>query len=293
MFPPFVLNPTRVRDHFAMRDERPAAEDNAFVRQPIGVSERDMLLSTSNQTQKEIPMAAAAPILSLVAGAMAVLGVAGAFLGLVAPLTGFYLFAGGALLGGLVSVIVSLIAIVLTRGGADPAGRTKALTGLAIGLGLMIIVLGAASTAGDAPSINDITTDLDNPPKFTTSIVVPDYVGRNMNYPDEFKSVVRESYPDLAPLRVAGSKEDTFRRAIAVAEEMGWEIVARSESNGVFDAQDVSTIFRFVDDIAIRVTATNSGSRLDMRSKSRDGKSDLGANAARIRAYFERFAAGS
>jgi len=206
---------------------------------------------------------------------------------------GFQLFAAGALLGGLLSVVVSLIATFLTRGGADPAGRTKALTGLAIGLGLMIIVLGAASTTGDAPSINDITTDRDNPPEFTSSTVVPDYVGRNMNYPEEFKSVVRESYPDLAPLQVATSKDETYARAIAIAEEMDWEIVARSESQGAFDAQDVSPTFRFVDDIVVRVTATGSGARIDMRSKSRDGKSDLGANAARIRAYFEQFTAGS
>ena len=70
----------------------------------------------------------------------------------------------GALLGGLLSVIVSLVGIVLSRGGRDPQGRAKALGGLAAGLGLLIIVLGAAATAGDAPQINDITTDLDDPP---------------------------------------------------------------------------------------------------------------------------------
>jgi uncharacterized protein (DUF1499 family) len=234
-------------------------------------------------------MAAAAPILSLVAGLMALLGVAGAFFGLLTPLVGFQLFAAGALLGGLLSVVVSLIAVFLTRAGGDPAGRTKALVGLAIGLGLMIVVLVPAVPSLDAPQINDITTDLDNPPEFTSSTVVPDYVGRNMNYPDEFKSVVRESYPDVTPLQVSSSRDETFARAIAIAEEMGWEIVARSESRAAFDAQDVSSIFHFIDDIVVRVTATRSGARIDMRSKSRDGKSDLGANAARIHAYFERF----
>lgn len=235
-------------------------------------------------------MAAAAPILSLVAGLVALLGVAGAFLGLLSPLMGFQLFAAGALLGGLLSVVVSLVGLLLSRGGRDPEGRTKSLTGLAIGgLGLVIVVLGAASTAVDAPPINDITTDLENPPAFTSSTVVPDYVGRNMNYPEEFKSQVRESYPDLAPLRVAGSPEDVFAMAIDVAESMGWEIVARSESQGIFDAQDVSSIFRFVDDITVRIKADGAGTRIDMRSKSRVGRSDLGANAARIRAFFERF----
>jgi len=236
-------------------------------------------------------MAAGALILSLIAGGIAVLGVAGSFFGLLAPLTGFELFAAGALLGGLLSAIVALIGIFLTRGGVDPGGRRKAMTGLAIGFGLMIVVLGAASTAGDAPRINDITTDLDRPPQFQSAIVVPDYVGRDMRYPEAFKPIVRASYPDLAPLRVSTSPQATFRQAIRIAESLGWKIVARSESQGAFDAQATSSIFHFVDDIAVRITADGSGSRIDMRSKSRDGQSDLGANAARIRAYFDSFGA--
>jgi uncharacterized protein (DUF1499 family) len=232
-------------------------------------------------------MAASALILSLVAGFVALLGVAGAYFGLVAPLTGFMLFVAGALLGGLLSVVVSLVGIFLSRGGRDPQGRTKALGGLAMGLGLMIVVLGAATMAGDAPPINDITTDLDNPPEFESARIVPDYVGRDMSYPAEFVEVVRVSYPDLEPLRLDSPPDVTFERAIATAESLGWEIVSRSESRGVFDAQHVSTIFRFVDDITVRIVADGPGSLVDMRSKSRDGQSDLGANAARIRTYFD------
>jgi len=232
-------------------------------------------------------MAASAPILSLVAGFVALLGVAGAYLGLVAPLTGFMLFVAGALLGGLLSVVISLVGIFLSRGGRDPQGRTKALGGLAMGLGLMIVVLGAATMAGDAPPINDITTDLDNPPEFESATIVPDYVGRDMRYPAEFVEVVRVSYPDLESLRLDSPPDVSFERAIAAAESLGWEIVSRSESRGVFDAQHVSRIFRFVDDITVRIVADGPGSRVDMRSKSRDGQSDLGANAARIRSYFD------
>lgn len=238
-------------------------------------------------------MAAVALILSLVAGAIALLGAAGSFFGLLTPFVGFRLFLAGALLGGLLSTIVSLIGIFLTRGGSDPEGRKKSMTGLAIGLGLMIVVLGAGAASVGVPPINDITTDLDNPPEFTSPTVVPDYVGRDMRYPEEFKPIVRSSYPDLAPLRVPTTPQATFDQAIEIAESLGWKIVARSESQGVFDAQDVSSIFHFVDDIAVRIVSDGSGSRIDMRSKSRDGQSDLGANAARIRAYFELFAGGN
>jgi uncharacterized protein (DUF1499 family) len=108
-----------------------------------------------------------------------------------------------------------------------------------------------------------------------------------MSYPAEFVEVVRVSYPDLEPLRLDSPPDVTFERAIATAESLGWEIVSRSESRGVFDAQHVSTIFRFVDDITVRIVADGPGSLVDMRSKSRDGQSDLGANAARIRTYFD------
>jgi uncharacterized protein (DUF1499 family) len=234
-------------------------------------------------------MASAALILSLIAGGIALIGVAGAFFDLLSPMAGFQFFLAGALLGGLLSTVAALIGILLTRGGGDPAGRIRSLSGLAIGLGLMIIVLGPASMSPDVPAINDITTDLDNPPAFTSPIVVPDYVGRDMRYPEAFKSIVREAYPDLAPLIVATSARATFSQALEIAESLGWEIAAQSESQGVFDAQDRSSIFHFVDDITIRIVAEGSGARIDMRSKSRDGKSDLGANAARIQAYFAFF----
>jgi uncharacterized protein (DUF1499 family) len=239
------------------------------------------------ETPKETPMAAAALILSLVACCVTLLGLTGAFFGVVAPFTGFMLFAAGALLGGLLSVLLGLIGVLLSRGGNDPAARTKSLTGLAIGLGLLIAVLGAASTAGNAPGINDITTDLDNPPAFESATVVSDYKGRDMSYPPEFVEIVRASYPDLASLRVASPPDSTFNQAIVAAESLGWKIVSRSPSRHVFDAQHVSRIFRFIDDITIRIVADGEGSLVDMRSKSRDGKSDLGANAARIRVFFD------
>ncbi len=236
-------------------------------------------------------MATAAPILSLIAGLVALIGLGGAHFGLLSPLAGFELFAVGALLGGLVSVIVALIGLYLSRGGRNPEGRRGSLVGLASGLGLLILVLAAAATGGDTAAakkaINDITTDLENPPSFRPASVVPDYRDRDMSYPIEFVAIVREAYPDLSPLHLDASPREGFDRAIAAAESLGWEIVARAPNSGVFDAQDVSAVFRFVDDITVRVVPEKGGSRIDIRSKSRDGKSDLGANAARIRRFFD------
>ena len=232
-------------------------------------------------------MAKAAPILAVLAVSIVVIGIAGAYSGALAPLTGFMLFAGGALLGGLVCVVVSLVGVFLSRGGRDPLGQSKSLTGLAIGLGLIIVVLGAAATNPQVPPINDITTNLEDPPAFASADEVPDYAGRDMSYPTGFAALVREAYPDLAPLRLEGPLEQTFARALEAADSLGWQVVAKDPARGVFDAQQVSTIFRFVDDVTVRIVPDGDGCLVDVRSKSRDGRSDLGANAARIRAFLE------
>ena len=232
-------------------------------------------------------MASFARTLSFLAATLALLGLAGANLGLVAPLTGFQICIGGALLGGLLSVLLSLVGIVMTRGGQDPGGRQKAWTGLAIGLGLLLAVLAGAATGGDAPPINDISTDLEDPPAFAPAVVVVAYAGRDMGYPAEFVPTVRASYPDLAPLVVEAPVEATYARALETAKSLGWEIAAQNDAETSFDAHESTKLFRFVDDVVVRVRAEGTGSRVDVRSKSRDGRGDLGANAARIRRFLD------
>ena len=230
-------------------------------------------------------MASLARIVSLVAGALAVVGLACANLGLVAPLTGFQICIGGALLGGLLAVVLSLVGIAMTRGGRDPKGRQNAWLGLAIGLGLMLAVLAGASTGGSAPPINDITTDLENPPAFASASAVAGYAGRDMSYPADFAPIVRASYPDLGPLTTPDPVDTSYQKALATAESLGWQITARNENEHTFDATDTTKLFRFVDDVTVRVGAEGMGARVDVRSKSRDGRGDMGANAKRIQRF--------
>lgn len=227
-------------------------------------------------------MASFARIVSFLAAALALLGLVAANQGWVAPLVGFQLCIGGALLGGVLGVVFSLIAIVTTRGGRDPEGRRKAWLALATGLALLLAVLFAAASGGDAPPINDITTDLADPPAFASAEVVADYAGRDMSYPAEFVEIVRASYPTLAPLTTTQDAATTYARAVAAAESLGWEIRARDDAGLRFDARETTRLFRFVDDVTVRVRPEGAGARVDVRSKSRDGRGDLGANAKRI-----------
>jgi len=233
-------------------------------------------------------MATVAPILALISGATALIGLLGAYSGMLAPLVGFMLFAAGTLLGGSSTLIVSVIGLVQTRGHRNPEGRHKALMGSAVGVVLLLVVFGAASAGVDAPRINDITTDLDNPPEFASAERVPAYAGRDMRYPEEFVPLVRSAYPDLAPIDLPVPPPEAFERALAAAEALGWRIVASDPDRTRFDARQETALFRFVDDITVRIVPRGSGSRIDVRSKSRDGRGDLGANAARIRAFAEQ-----
>jgi len=216
-------------------------------------------------------------------------GLLGIQLGAIPPLGGFLFYQIG-LLAGLLALLLGLAGIFLTSSGRDPKGQQSAWLGAASGtLIITLTIIGAGPGIG-SPPINDITTDLADPPAFAPASEVPEYADRDMSYPAEFVGVVKAAYPHLGPLRVAMSRDEAYERALRVAEELGWEIVHRDPEGGSFDARDTSLLFRFVDDVAVRVRGEENEAVIDLRSKSRDGRGDLGANAARIESFVEAFA---
>jgi len=95
----------------------------------------------------------------------------------------------------------------------------------------------------------------------------------------------RHAYPDVVPLTVGLAPDVAFARALDTAQRMGWTIVASDKPAGRIEARQRSRWMGFTDDIIVRVTPASSGSRIDLRSSSRYGRSDFGVNAARIRDY--------
>ena len=81
--------------------------------------------------------------------------------------------------------------------------------------------------------------------------------------------------------------DQAFNRALAVAQESGWTIVTADSASGHIEATDTSRWFGFEDDIVIRLTPWGAGTRVDVRSVSRVGQGDVGANARRIRRYLD------
>jgi uncharacterized protein (DUF1499 family) len=101
----------------------------------------------------------------------------------------------------------------------------------------------------------------------------------------EIAAQQHQAYPDVRPVTLSDPPARAFERALAAARAQGWEIVAALPAEGRIEATDTTRFFGFKDDIVIRVKAEGAGSRVDVRSLSRVGKSDVGKNASRIRAY--------
>src|SRR5262245_55588216 len=208
-----------------------------------------------------------------------VLGPALAWVRLVPGLMGFGLFA----LGGLAALVIGVITVVrAVRGRGFTRGGLVALLAA-------IVFIGLASRGAGVPRINDYTTDLEHPPAFHNAATLPANQGRDLAYPASNAALQRTCCPDLHPARLRGSTEDAFTRAERAARTMpAWTITTTDPASGVIEATATSRVFGFVDDIVIRVQPDGGGqSRIDMRSKSRDGKGDLGTNATRIRQYIE------
>jgi uncharacterized protein (DUF1499 family) len=205
-----------------------------------------------------------------------------AHFGVVPPLGGFAMFA----LGGIVAAIVGLVSLVqLVRGYGLTAGGALGL------VAAVAFVYLAASQGGGHPRINDFTTDPADPPAFTHAKTIPANAGRDMTYPKDWAAIQRECCADLHPAVLALAPLDAYAKALAQARAMPTWIVTAEDANGLtIEAVSTSELFRFQDDVVIRVRPDGGGAKVDMRSKSRDGKGDMGVNTARIRSYIDALA---
>ena len=213
------------------------------------------------------------------AGGLLALAPLGAHFGVVRPLVGFGGFALGGLLG-VITLIRSGIGIV--RG-----TRLRASDWLGAAAGLAFVVAAVSSARSGAPRINDFTTSPGNPPRFEAIAQIPENAGRNMDYPRDFAAIQLGCCADLASVTFPQAPAEIMTQAVTVARDLfGWEIVAQDAGTGRLEAVSTPALFRFRDDVVIRVEpGPGGGSVVDVRSKSRDGQGDLGANANRIRAF--------
>jgi uncharacterized protein (DUF1499 family) len=199
--------------------------------------------------------------------------------------TGFDMLWWGAVLG-MVAAVACLAATVRAW---RMNGRWLALAGVAIALAAVLVPWSFKRGAQGAPPIHDITTDTRNPPAFVAVAPLRADARNPVAYEGEAVAAQqRQAYPDLQPVMMTAPLSVVFDDALAAAREMGWEIVDSNREQGRIEATATTTWFGFKDDVVIRVMPASGVSRVDVRSKSRVGRGDAGANAARIRAYLER-----
>lgn len=205
--------------------------------------------------------------------------------GLVGVMPGIWLaMAGGAL--ALIALLLGIVAAIgILRIPGQPA-LGGAVVAILIGAAISVQLFGWFTKARSVPAIHDISTDPADPPAF--SAIAP----LRANAPNpaawagpENAEQQRRAYPDLDTAMVTATPEAVIREATDIARAFGWEVVDADPASGRLEAVDTTFWFGFRDDIVVRARPTEAGSAVDVRSKSRVGRSDLGTNAARIREF--------
>lgn len=190
---------------------------------------------------------------------------------------------------GIAAAVLSLLALLVTRPRGSSLGVLVA--SLVTGLVTVAVPYSFSQTARRVPPIHDITTDTAEPPLFVDVLPLRADASNSADYAgDSIAQLQLAAYPNVKPLLLSTDVTQAFSRARAAADAMGWEIVAADSAAGRIEATATTTWFGFKDDVVVRVRAEGSGSRVDVRSVSRVGRSDVGANAARIEAYLDKLA---
>ncbi len=225
-----------------------------------------------------------APLVAVVAVVLLIVAGPGSRLGLWDFGIGFLLLRWGAYLG-ILAAGLGLVSLLWRA----PGSRTWP-TVAALGLGAVaaLVPYRWMRQAQRVPAIHDITTDLERPPEFRAVLPLRADAPNPAEYGGpEIAAQQREAYPWIEPLVTNRLPAEAFGLALEAARGMGWEIVAADSAAGRIEATATTAWFGFKDDIVVRITPEGNGSRMDVRSVSRVGKSDVGTNAARIRDYLE------
>ncbi len=153
----------------------------------------------------------------------------------------------------------------------------------------VLLLFSLLGNRGDIPPIHDITTDVADPPMFEQALELRGADANPIDLDADDINQQLAAYPEVKTLRTDLSIEAAFERSQKLAEKMGWEVTRSDLNAGVIEAVDTTRIMGFKDDVVIRVRTDADGTLIDLRSVSRVGVSDLGANAARIQDFLNQF----
>jgi Protein of unknown function (DUF1499) len=229
--------------------------------------------------------------LAIFAAAIAVVAVALARIQAAAPTAALTVFAAALVIAAIAIVLAGSAAVAIWRDGLKGAGQ--AAFGFALAAALFAYPAYLAVVAFALPPINQVSTDLASPPPFMLSTKARAARAGAEPPPldDETRAAQRAAYPDLETVKVEMDSSEAYRLSLSVASDLGWRILDAEPPNlagdgsALIEATDRSLFFGLVSDIAIRIRPGATRTAIDVRSVSRIGKHDFGANAARIRRF--------
>ncbi len=194
----------------------------------------------------------------------------------------------------MLGMIISVLSVLLSWFVQPRKGLIVSLIALFIPVFGLFKLNNVRNTVSNLPFIHDITTDPENPPAYTDAIISArnkvervntlEYLEKKDKEGGTLISVLQSKhYPEIRPVRRSETPDEIFKEAEALVKSLGWDVVTLDTSGGIIEATDTTFWYGFKDDVIIRIQPSkNGGSLVDMRSVSRVGGSDLGANAARL-----------
>ena len=214
-------------------------------------------------------------------------GALGSRFGIWAFTAGFNLLFGGVLLA-CIALVLGIAGFIRAAVRGRVADRPSIVVGVVASIATLAWMGMQYNAANAVPPIHDIATDRRAPPVFDKIALLRGVGTNSLEYTEEKARQQAEGYPNLAGIHSPDSVAATVERAAAIARELGWEVVNENSEQGIVEATATTFWFGFKDDVVIRVRAHGSGSKVDLRSVSRVGRSDLGANAERIGDFLAR-----
>jgi fatty-acyl-CoA synthase len=195
----------------------------------------------------------------------------------------------------LLSLLTGVIGLLVAAFGGWKRLWKKALLNLAVtaaivgALGAMIVM------GGQAPRIHDVATDWSVPLLFSPKVMADRGADANIVEPNpvmpldgggyagrRISEINAETCPAARPVILSTDTATAYQTARAALLKSGLTLVTDEPANGRLEAYAASQIYGFKDDVVVRVRRQGVGSRIDMRSVSRVGLGDLGANCKRI-----------
>ena len=227
---------------------------------------------------------------SIVGAVLLPLGAVGSRFGLWEFTVGFLLLLIGSIIAA-IGVVVGIVALIAAKKRGLSGDKPPIYIGMTISV-LILAVMGLQLSGAGVPPIHNISTDVDDPPQFDAVVAIRGEQANSLDYvAEQIAALQQEAYPWVKPLETKRNPADSFEHAVGVLRDMGLELVNEARLQGMIEATATTFWFGFKDDMVVRIRPSGAGSVIDVRSVSRVGMSDLGANARRIGEFLEGFAA--